>query len=249
MVSVIVPCYNSEKHIAETLDSVTRQTLDDMEVLVVDDCSTDGSLDLIEAIAGKDGRFRVFSQDKNRGVAAARNLGLKESRGRYIAYLDADDIWSPEKLERQISVMSDRGFEACFTSYETIEEDGRHRNTVHVPSLVDYKGLLKNTLTCSHTLVIDTHLVEKDLLIMPDIRRGQDFATWLQVLKAGHRFHGLDIPLAKYRKTAGSLSSNPIKAVRRTWNVYRNIEHLPVLYAAYCQLLQVCHALAKRRSN
>ena len=246
LVSVIIPCYNSAAHIAETIESVSAQTMSDFEILVVDDCSTDGSADVIKTVALNESRLRFFQQEINQGVAKARNRALKEAVGRYIAYLDSDDLWAPEKLERQIVYMTEHGAGACFTSYETIEEDGTHRNYVHVPDSISYKQYLKNTVTCSHSLLFDTSIVDKALLIMPDIRRGQDFATWCQVMKAGHVLYGLDEPLAKYRKCAGSLSSNPIKSLKRTWNIYRSVEDLSLPYAAYCQFWQLYHAVIKR---
>ncbi len=246
LVSVIIPCFNSEKHIVETVRSVQAQTFKDLEILVVDDCSSDESGILVRDLAESDNRIRLLFQDENKGVAAARNRALAESRGRYIAYLDSDDLWMQGKLRRQLDFMAENRIGACFTSYETIEEDGAYRNTVHVPSVITYDEFLKNTITCSHTLVFDTELVDKKLLVMPDIRRGQDFATWLCILRSGHRIYGLDEPLAKYRKCSGSLSSDPIKSVKRTWNIYRNVEHLPFLYSVYCQFWQLYHAALKR---
>lgn len=246
LVSVIIPCYNSEKNILQTIASVSAQTMGDLEILVVDDCSSDGSAKVVESILTEEPRLRFFQQDINHGVAQARNRALSEARGRYVAYLDSDDLWSPEKLERQIAFMSENGYGACFTSYETIKEDGTHINYVHVPSSITYKQFLKNTITCSHSLLFDTSIVDRSLLVMPDIRRGQDFATWCQVMKAGHALHGLDEPLAVYRKCAGSLSSDPIKSVKRTWNIYRNVEHLSLPYSVYCQFWQLFHAVLKR---
>ena len=246
LVSVIIPCYNSAAHITETINSVSAQTMGNFEILVVDDCSTDGSADVVKAIALDEPRLRFFQQETNQGVAKARNRALREAVGRYIAYLDSDDLWAPEKLERQIAYMHKHNIGACLTSYETIEEDGTHRNYVHVPDSISYKQYLKNTVTCSHSLLFDTTIVDKILLVMPDIRRGQDFATWCQVMKAGHVLYGLDEPLAKYRKCAGSLSSNPIKSLKRTWNIYRNVEDLSLPYAAYCQFWQLYHAVIKR---
>ena len=246
LVSVIVPCYNGVAHVAKAIASVTAQTMGSLEILVVDDCSTDGSASLIESLVPQEPRLRLIRQDTNQGVAKARNRALREACGRYIAYLDSDDLWMLEKLEHQIAFMAQRHIGACFTSYETIEEDGAHRNFVHVPSSITYRQFLKNTVTCSHSLLFDTSIVDKKLLLMPDIRRGQDFATWCQVMKAGHTLYGLDEPLAKYRKCAGSLSSNPITSVKRTWNVYRNVEHLSLPYAAYCQFWQLYHAVIKR---
>lgn len=246
VVSVIIPVYNGEKFIGETIESVQSQSIDDLEILVVDDCSVDNTAAIVGSYVDSDPRVVFFRLTRNEGVAAARNQALKMARGRYIAYLDSDDLWLPNKLERQIAFLEEKGEGACFTSYETIEEDGAHRNCVHVPSRIGYRQFLKNTITCSHTLLFDTEIIDKALLVMPDIRKGQDFATWLQVMKAGHVFFGLDEVLAKYRKRSGSLSSNKWAAVRRTWNIYRNVEHLSIPYSAYCQFWQLFHALKKR---
>ena len=188
LVSVIVPSYNSETHVLQTLQSVLSQTMRDLEVLAVDDASQDRTRSLIQALAERDPRVRVLVQPTNQGVALARNRGLAHARGRYVAYLDSDDLWMPEKLERQIAFMTRTGAGACFTSYETIEENGAHRNFVRVPASIGYKDFLKNTVTCSHTLLFDTQVVDRALLRMPDLRRGQDAATWLGVMKAGHLF-------------------------------------------------------------
>ena len=145
--------------------------------------------------------------------------------------------------------MTETGAGACFTSYETIEENGAHRNFVRVPASIGYKDFLKNTVTCSHTLLFDTQVVDRALLRMPDLRRGQDAATWLGVMKAGHLFYGLDECLAKYRKTSGSLSSSKTKAIRRTWHLYRDVEGLSRPYSAYCLFWQLVHAVQKRRRD
>ncbi|WP_261799083.1 glycosyltransferase [Actinomyces ruminicola] len=249
LVSVIVPAYNSERHITQALASILSQTVEDLEVLVVDDASRDRTLALAERCAARDPRVQVLAQTANQGVARARNRALARARGRYIAYLDADDQWEPRKLERQLDFLADGALGACITSYETIEEDGAHRNYVHVPPVIDYRGFLKNTLTCTLTILFDTAVIDRSLLVMPDLRRGQDAATWLQVMKHGHLIYGLDECLAKYRKTAGSLSSDKVKAVKRTWNLYRNVEGISRLYSAYCLSWQLYHAVMKRRKD
>lgn len=246
LVSVIVPAYNSERHIASTIESVLAQTMGDLEALIVDDASDDGTVGIVREIAERDFRVTLMVQPENTGVALARNRALNAARGRYIAYLDSDDLWLPKKLENQIAFLTEVGAGACFTSYETIEEDGTHRNYVRVPARIGYRQFLKNTVTCSHTLLFDTEIIDRSLLVMPDIRKGQDFATWLQVMKAGNDLYGLDEVLAKNRKRPGSLSSDKLAAVKRTWNIYRNVEHLSVPYSAYCQFWQLFHAIKKR---
>lgn len=246
LVSVIIPLYNCEKYVSEALDSLVAQTMPDWEALLVDDCSQDGSAAVADAYAASDSRIRVLRQDENGGAARARNRALENARGRFVAYLDSDDFWMPTKLERQVAHMRSNGYGACFTSYETVNEDGSHRNYVHVDAEVGRHRFLTKPPTCSHTVMFDTDLVDRSLLVMPDIRKRQDAATWLQVIDAGHELHGLDEVLAANRKRAGSLSSRKLSAVRGTWMLYRQVERLPAPYAAYCLLWQMFHAALKR---
>lgn len=245
-VSVIIPVYNCENFLSETLDLLLAQTFSDWEALLVDDCSTDDSVAIAQGYTERDGRFRLLLQPENGGAARARNRALENARGRFIAYLDSDDYWMPEKLEHQLAYMKRNDYGACFTSYETVNEDGSHRNYIHVDREVDYKRFLKKPPTCSHTVMFDTELVDRALLVMPDIRKRQDVATWLQVAKNYGPFHGLDEVLACNRKHAGSLSSNKFAAVKSTWLVYTKIERLATPYAAYCLLWQLFHATLKR---
>lgn len=246
VVSVIIPSYNCERYIEECLASVLAQTFRDIEVIVVDDASTDGTLDVLRPICETDDRVTLLERRTNGGVARARNAGLARATGRYVAYLDSDDVWFREKLESQLEFMDSFGLSVCVTSYETIEESGAHRNYVYVPDCIDYKGFLKNTLTCSSTILVDLSRVDRDLLVMPDLRRGQDAATWLRVLRSGHVIHGHQDVLVQYRKRAGSLSSSAWKSIQRTWRVYRKAEGLSVPFSAYCLVSQVLNAVAKR---
>lgn len=245
-VSIIMPTYNSEAFVGETIDSVIAQTYPNWELLIVDDCSSDGTCNLVENYVRSDSRVRLFRQECNQGPAAARNLALRESKGRFVAYFDSDDLWVPEKLSHQLAFMEKGGIGMCFTSYETINEDGSHRNYVHVPESIGYKGFLKAPVTCTHTVMFDTEKIDRSLLVMPNLRKRQDGATWLRVLRSGVIAYGLDEILAKNRKRKGSVSSNKLSAMRFTWHLYRDIEGLSVPYAAYCQFWQLFHAAIKR---
>ena len=227
-VSVIIPMYNCSPYFDETVSSVLSQSFTDWEAICVDDCSADDSYEKALSYAKKDCRIKVYKNEKNVGPSLTRNFALEKCSGRYIAYLDSDDIWMPEKLQKQIGFMERTGAKVCITDYQTVEEDGTYRNTVHVPERTPYRKLLSNTLTCSHTILIDTDAVDRSLLIMPDIRAGQDFATWLQITRAGFDIYGLNEPLAKYRRHGGSISSNTAFAVKCTWRVYRDYEKLPL---------------------
>lgn len=170
-------------------------------------------------------------------------------KGDYVAYLDSDDVWLPEKLERQLMFMRDQDVSMCFTGYETIMENGSFRNIVHVPDSLRYKDFLKQTITCSHTIMFN--LKKVPLSLLGEIRDvaydyPEDLDTWLRVLKTGVVARGLDVPLAKYRRHDGSRSSAKTKAVARTWNQYTRNEGLSPFYSAYCLFWQLTHAVLKR---
>lgn len=247
LVSIIVPVYNSEEYLAQTIESVQQQTYPHWELLLVDDCSIDASTAMIANYAAHDSRIRYIRLTENSGAAIARNTGLEAAKGRYIAYLDADDLWFPQKLERQLAFLNlnNVGFSCC--AYEKIDQDGTslHKN-VWMPKTMNYHQLLKNTIIQTVGVIVDTKLVNPALLVMPNVRRGQDFATWLQILRSGILFHGQPEVLASYRRVATSLSANKLRAFKRTWHVYRQVEHLPFLYAAWCQVSYAYHACIKR---
>ena len=246
LISIIIPMYNCSPYFDETISSVIAQTYANWEALCVDDCSTDDTYQKALSYAEKDPRIKVYKNEKNAGPSLSRNFALEKSSGRYVAFLDSDDVWMPEKLQKQLNFMEKTGASVCITDYMTIEEDGTFRNIVSVPERTSYKQFLSNTLTCSHTVLIDTAKVDRTLLVMPDIKAGQDFAAWLQITRAGHDFYGLNEPLAKYRRHGGSISSNTLFAVKCTWRVYRDIEKLPLHTAIRCFLGYGFRAVKKR---
>jgi len=244
MVSIIVPLYNAEKFIWETVQSVINQTYKDFELLLVDDCSTDRSLAAAEAI--NDSRVRVIRQEQNAGAYAARNRGLSEAKGRYIAFLDADDKWEPTKLEDTLKFMEEKDAGFVFTSYEFADEKcvGTGK-VVRVPETISYKQALSNTTIFTSTVLIDREKVADELIKMPNIK-SEDTATWWQILRAGHTGYGLDKNLVKYRRSAGTLSSNKIEALRRIWNLYRKAAGLSVVSSAAHFVVWAFKAVARR---
>lgn len=247
LVSIITPVYKCEKYIERTINSVLAQTYPNWEMLLVDDCSPDKSAELICSFARLDSRFRYIKLENNSGAAIARNVGLENARGRFIAYLDADDIWKPDKLEKQISFMKSKPCGFSCTSYEVIDDAGKPLNKrIHMLPEADYAGFLTNNLLQTAGIMVDTEIVDKKYLEMPDIRRRQDAATWLQVLKAGYICYGLDEILAEYRRTECSLSSNKAKAAKGMWDLYRDIEHLSVPFSCYCFIRYALLAVWKR---
>lgn len=246
-VTIITPCWNSSKYIAETIKAVLCQTYTNWEMIIVDDCSTDNSVEIIKGFAEKDSRIKLLIQESNCGAAKARTRAMQEGTGRYMAYLDADDIWKPEKLEKQIEFMKKNNYGFTCTSYEVINDLGEKLNKyIHMLPEVDYVGFLTNNLLQTVGIMVDVQVIEKKYLVMPDLRRRQDAATWLQILKAGFKCYGLDEILAEYRRTENSLSSNKFKAVKGVWNLYRDIEHLSFPFSCYCFVRYAFLAVWKR---
>lgn len=234
-VSIITPAYNSESYILETIESVVNQTYQNWEMIIVDDCSNDNTRSIIKNAMKDDKRIKLIPLDTNSGAAVARNTGLKASKGRFIAYLDADDLWYPQKLEKQTSFMLEK--KICFscTSYEVIDNEGVDKGKyVYMKDSLNYQGFLTNNLIQTVGVMVDLSYISKDVLKMPNMRRRQDAATWLQILKNGKKCYGITEVLAKYRRTDASLSSNKFKAVTGVWYLYRKVEKLPLWFALYC---------------
>lgn len=246
-VTVVTPSWNSEKYIEETIHSVQMQTYQNWEMIIVDDCSTDHTVEIVKQKSMEDSRIRILVQEENCGAAKARNRSMLEGTGRFVAYLDADDLWKPEKLEKQVAFMKEKNCGFSCTSYEVIDDNGNPKNKyIHMLPKVDYIGFLTNNLLQTVGIMVDTDRVGKEYLIMPDIRRRQDAATWLQILKAGFDCYGLDEILAEYRRAEGSLSSNKIKAAKGMWNLYRNVAGLSIPFSCYCFVRYAVLAVWKR---
>lgn len=247
MVSIIIPVYKCVDYIARTIESVQRQTYQNWEMLLVDDCTPDNSPEIIARYAEKDSRIHYLKQPQNGGAALARNAGLDAAKGRYIAYLDADDIWLPTKLERQIKFMEENDVQFSCCDYEKIEADDTPLNkVVHMPKTITYNQLLSNTIIQTVGVIVDLNKVDRKLLVMPNVRRGQDSATWLQMLRNGVKFVGQNEVLAQYRRVPQSLSANKLSAMKRTWYLYRGIEHLSILKSLICVIGWAYHASIKR---
>ncbi len=235
LVSIITPTYNSEKFIEETINSVIKQSYTNWEMIVVDDCSNDKTCELIQKLILKDNRIKLIRKTENSGAADSRNIALENSNGRFITYLDADDLWNSNKLEHQVNFMikNNYGFSCC--SYEVIDSNGNSKNKiVKMLGEVDYMGFLCNNLLQTVGIMADLSIVDKNDLVMPQMRRRQDAATWLQVLKSGNKCYGISEVLAKYRRVENSLSSNKFKAVKGVWFLYRKVEKLDLLRSCYC---------------
>ena len=229
MVSIIVPVYNAARYIAETIEMVNAQTYKDWELILVDDASKDDSVAVIENIIKSQGkRIRLIRKNKNEGAAAARNSGIDAASGQYIAFLDADDIWKPEKLEKQIHFMEEKEAAFSFHSYEFGDENAKPTGKiVRAPETLNFRQALSRTVIFTTTVMFDIDRIGKEIIHMPQVP-SEDTATWWRILKSGYIAYGLDENLAIYRRPKKSLSSNKLLAVERIWFLYRNIADISV---------------------
>lgn len=243
-VSVVTPVWNAAATVAETVASVRAQSFADWEMLLVDDGSTDGSGALLARLAATDPRMRVLSHEANLGAAAARNHAIREARGRFIAFLDADDLWRPEKLALQLGFMRAHGHPLSFTAYRRIAADGRPLGTVRPPASVTREGLLRGNVIGCLTAIYDTAFFGK--VEMPPIARRQDYGLWLELLRRTATAHALPQVLADYRVHPGSLSARKGGAARDTWRFYREQERLPRVRAAWYFAQYAVRGVVKR---
>lgn len=235
MVSIIVPVYNAASFICETIEMVQAQTYTDWELILIDDASEDESVARIEAFLEKsqDKRIRLIKKERNEGAAITRNHGICAAKGRYLAFLDADDIWFSEKLEAQMKFMEEKGAGFVFSAYEF--GDGNAEGTgkiVHVPEKLTYKEALSRTVIFTTTVLLDTEKIPKELMYMPNVP-SEDSATWWRILRAGNTAYGLNRVLAIYRRPKKTLSSNKFKAVQRIWYLYRHVEKLSFIASCW----------------
>ena len=244
-VSIIMPSYNAAKFIAASIQSVIEQTYNNWELLITDDCSKDDTVKIVEQFIEKDNRIKLFSTGKNSGPACARNKSLENATGKYIAFLDSDDIWVSNKLETQIQFMIEKNIAFSFSSYSVIKEDGTPTgNTINVPKVIGYHGYLRNTIIGCLTVIIDREKTGN--FIMPNIKSSQDMALWLLIMKRGFKAYGLQNTLACYRLVSTSNTSKKWKAAKDVWKVYREIEHINPIYSAICFIGYAINAIIKR---
>ena len=231
VVSVVTPMHNAADTIKESVDSVRAQTFQAWEMIVVDDGSEDASVAIVRDIMREEPRLRLLQNDTAKGAAAARNKAIEAAKGRYIAFLDADDVWLEHKLETQLDLMKKNDAAMVYSPYYIADETLSRRRLFVPPPRVAYEDLLKTCSIGCLTAMYDSKKVGKRL--MPDISRRQDYALWLQIVKEFGSAISTDEPTALYRLMRGSVSSNKLRAAIYQWKVYRDIEKLPWHQAIY----------------
>jgi len=229
-VSIVTPVYNSADFIANTIQSVLNQTYSNWEMILADDVSTDDSVEIIKSF--NDERIKLIRLSKNSGPAVARNKAIESATGRFIAFLDSDDVWLPDKLKNQLNFMITTDAAVTHTAYEAIDVAGKQTGKIiRAPKIIGYHQLLNYNYIGCLTGMYDTAKTGK--VLMPDIPKRQDYGLWLAILRKGFKAYYLDEVLAQYRTGRQSVSSNKLETAKYNWQILREIEKLPLLKAAW----------------
>ena len=242
---IIMPVYNCEKYIKKAIESVKKQTNKNWRLIIIDDLSTDNTIkEINNSIKDIKEKVLLLKSDKHNGVAKTRNIGIEKSTNRYIAFLDADDQWKEDKLEKQIDFMKKNKYSFTYTQY-TYLKDEKEKKVKTFPNSLNYKQALKNTYILTSTVMIDTAQITKEYIYMPNVE-SEDTATWWNILKKGYIAKGLKENLTIYRITKKGLSSNKFKNLKRTWNLYRKQEKLSFIKTIYYFTNYIINAIKKR---
>lgn len=243
LVSVIIPTYNSASYIKKTIDSVLAQTYENFEVVAVDDCSKDSTREVLEDIAKGDSRVRPFFQEKNGGAAVARNIAIGNAKGQYIAFLDSDDSWEPDKLEKQIELLRD-GNPFVFCAYDTVDAYGNQlKNRLKIKAKVRYKDLMTKTYIGTSTVIYDRNVIGNPE--MPIRRTGQDYAFWLVLLKKSEAV-GINEVLVHYTRRGGSLSKSKLQSLIDVYEVQTKFENINKIIAVIHTAKYFFYAVKKK---
>lgn len=247
LVSVIMPAYNSSDYIKYAVDSVLLQTYGNLELIIYDDASKDNTLLIALESAERDSRIKIIKGKINSGVAIARNNAIKAANGRFLAFLDSDDIWKPEKLETQIKYINETNCDLCYASYDFIDSKGNplKKKSAVIKEEADYKSLLRDNFIGLLTVLIDR---AKTGEIEFSANRHEDLILWLYLTKKDCKLKGLNQPLAFYRVSGSSLSGNKLKAAKWRWDIYRKNEKLNILLSLWYMTIYIIKAIYKRLS-
>ena len=244
LVSIIMPVHNSEKYIKQALESVKKQIYQNYEIIIIDDNSKDKTLEIIQKADINKEKIKIIRLKRHRGVAIARNVGIRNASGRYIAFLDSDDIWKTDKLKKQIEFIKDKCF--IYSSYRYINNNcTKMSSKVKVLKRTDYEKALSNCRILTTTTMIDLKKIPKRYCYMPDIMI-EDYATWLKLLRKGHIADGQNEVLAYYRKSPKSRSANKFNTAHYRWKLYKEHEGLSGTYLSFCFYGYMINGILKR---
>lgn len=246
LVSIITPAYNAAEYIAETIESVLAQTYPNWEMLIVNDCSKDNTAEIVQSYAAKDKRIKLINLTQNSGAAVARNTAIQNAKGRYITFLDSDDLWEKEKLQKQIQFMQQNGYVFTYTSYEHFKETKENiQNQVQIPKSLNYNQALKGNQIGCLTVMLDKKQIPN---IHFTTQKHEDYILWLNILKQGQTAYGIQESLALYRTgNSKSISGNKLQSALWTWKVYRESQRLSVVKSMYYMLFYVVNGIKKHR--
>lgn len=244
LVSIITPCYNASSTISQTIDSVLKQTYGNWEMLIIDDCSTDGSKEIIDEYARRDKRIRHYKTAKPSGSPAApRNMGLENSSGLFVCFLDSDDLWLPDKLQKQLEYYSKTGHSFIFSNCEKVGSRGEQSNRyVKEPMVLTYEDLLRKCRIPSPSVMIAKSAIGETRF--KNIQK-EDYVFWMSILKKGYRAYNCGEVLTQYRVLADSRSSNKLEMVGQQWKVLRNEEGIGMVRSVYYMLHYIIYAFKK----
>lgn len=248
LVSIITPAYNAERFIADTIKSVLNQTYANWEMLIANDCSRDNTAGIVERYSANDCRIKMINAEKNSGVSAARNLALNKAVGKYVAFIDSDDCWMPDKLEKQIAFMLSKDIVFSFTSYRLIDEKGVSLNRyVYSKPIMKYQDVIKNTLIGCLTVMIN---IEKaGPLNFPLIPHTEDTMAWAEILKRGFIAYGMPEVLSLYRVSTDSMTAKKMKMAKLQWDTYRDYCKYGVLKSTYYFCCYAVNAITKIKNT
>ena len=246
LVSIVIPVYNASKYIKETIESIERQTYKNYEAIFIDDKSTDNSIQIIESYIKQNNKLKIIKLKKHKGVSKARNIGIRIAKGRYLTFLDADDIWFDKKLEKQIDFIQSNEYEFVYCAFKFMNNEGtRVSKKINIKEKTDYEYALLNTRILTITTMIDLDKIPKKYCYMPDTMN-EEIITWWNILKKGYIAYGQNEVLAYYRKTKNSRSSKKHITALYRWKSYRKIENLSIIKSMYCFMHYAMNAILKR---
>lgn len=244
LVSIIMPSYNTENFIVDTINSVLKQTYKNWELIIVDDCSTDNTMDILKQF--NDDRIKICKNEKNSGAAISRNKALREAKGKWVAFLDSDDLWYPDKLEKQIKFMEDNDYHFSYTNYEEIDEESKSLNRLITgPKKITKRKMYNYCWLGCLTVMYDAETI--GVIQIKDIRKNNDYAMWLQVCKK-EKCYLLEECLAKYRRgRVGSISSNSVmKLIRWHYKLFRDTDNRSIISSLWFTMCNLFFGFIKK---